>query len=305
MTRFAPVQRLVIFIAMVALSLSVAIAQNPLDEVWIEPSAVDGFVFSPRTIIHRTGTIETLDDKTLTIIVPDPNDATKPLRLSFASSRLIWVEPGFDDDATIAAVERSRRGDHAAAIPQLLAAVNRGPAVWRAQWLSMSLWQSAYAAGRYAPTLELVDQIDARPLPNLIVGGLPIHWTADRLPPAAMQAARDALANADAREATHLCAASWLIGAGADAQATAVLQQIINDTKRPPLAMIAKTLLWRTAPPPTVVENARKWAGAIDRMPMTLTPGPMRLLADRLAAAGEKDVSNELRLSLKHVRPRP
>jgi len=279
------------------------------DDVWIEPVSTDDrrIRFSPRNVIHRKGSVESFDAKTMIFLdsKQTAEDEGESSSLQVASSRVIWVEPGFDDDATIVAIQTFRVGNFKESIAPLLEAINRRPTVWRAQWLSMHLWQAAYQAQRYPATLELINQIDARPLPAMLVGGLPIHWTSERMPPEAMAAASQILANDASLEATKLVAASWLLRQPGDSQAYAVLEAIARQNARPSLAQLASVLIWRKAPPPSIRENRQQWQATLRTLPMTMNPGPMFLLADRLEASGEKETSLELFLSVAVTPSRP
>jgi len=294
--------RITAFMVFVVVIAATALSADPVDRVWIEPPTLKGSnePFSPRKIIERTGTVQRFDDSGMVFFV---EGETTTVQVSAA--RVIWVEPGFNDTETIAALKQFRDEDYAASISPLLASVSRGTEVWRAQWLSMHLWQAAFQAQRYPAVLELVNQIDARPLPPMILGGLPVQWLGERLPTAAIEAAQKTLADDDSLSATKLVAASWLLGQANDAQAVAVLQSLSFQKERPVLALLATTLLWRKALPPDVRVNHRRWRNQLSNMPLTLIPGPTTLVADRLEAAGAADESLELFLSVGMTPTRP
>lgn len=277
-------------------------AAEPVDTIWLEPATVqrDQRPFLPRSLVRRHGTIESFDDQSL-VFSPAGEDGS----LQVASSRVIWAEPGFSDQETIAAVARFRAGQFKESISPLLEAITRRPSVWRAQWLSMHLWQAAYRAQRYPAVLELVEQIDARPSPALLIGGLPIHWADGRLPPAAVEAAHNALAKPSSSPAARLVAASWLLGQSADASAVVVIEAIAEQRERPLLAAIAETLLWRKATPPSLREQRDQWKSRLAELPLTLYPGPAALLAHRLEAIGDREQALELFLSVAVTPPRP
>lgn len=279
-----------------------ALSADEVDRVWLEPPNIKsgGKPFSPRMIIERTGAVQSFDDSGMVFIVE--GEATT---VQVSAARVIWVEPAFSDPETLAALKQFHDEDYAGSISPLLASVSRGTGVWRAQWLSMHLWQAAFQAQRYPAVLELVNQIDARPLPPMILGGLPVHWLSERLPPAAIQAAQKTLAKEDSLSATKLVAASWLLGQPNDANAVAVLQSLVEQKDRPAVALLATTLLSRKALPPDVRVNYRRWRNQLSNMPLTLTPGPTTLVADRLEAAGAADESLELFLSVGMTPSRP
>ncbi len=286
---------------------AVAAVADPTDRVWIEPPSMKdaGEAFSPRAIIQRTGVVQNFDESGMGFVV-DGETTT----VQVAATRVIWVEPGFSAPETIAALKQFHAKEYTASISPLLESVSRDSRVWRAQWLSMHLWQAAFQAQRYPAALELVNQIDARPLPPMILGGLPIHWLGGRLPPAAITAAEKILANNDSLAATKLVAASWLLGQTKDGQtndgqATAVLQSLSEQKERAALAQIAAILLWRKTPPPEVRVNSRRWRDQLSKMPLTLSLGPTAMVADRLEAAGAADESLELFLSVGMTPSRP
>ncbi len=295
--------RLIASLSIIAMLVFPAVqAAEPLDTVWIEPLTAKsgGKPFSPRSIIRRQGTIQSFDEQTLVLIRSGETTAVQ-----VASARVIWAEPGFEDAEIVAAIELFRASESKAAITPLLNAITRGPSVWRAQWLSMQLWQAAYQAERFPAVLELVNQIDARPIPAMTIGGLPVHWTSDRLPPAAVDAARKSLAQSNQLDATRLVAASWLLGHANDQAANAALESLATQSQRPLIAQLATVLLWKKAPPPTVLERHELWSDQVTKLPITLYPGPAVLLADRLEAAGSKELALELFLSIAISSPRP
>lgn len=291
---------------------AVTAVADPTDRVWIEPPSMKdgGEAFSPRAIIQRTGVVQNFDESGMGFMVDGETTAVQ-----VSATRVIWVEPGFSVPETIAALKLFHAKEYAASISPLLESVSRDSRVWRAQWLSMHLWQAAFQAQRYPAVLELVNQIDARPLPPMILGGLPIHWLGGRLPPAAITAAEKILANNDSLAATQLVAASWLLGPTNDGQAndgrandglaSAVLQSLSEQKERAALAQIAAILLWRKTPPPEVRVNSPRWRDQLSKMPLTLVLGPTALVADRLEAAGAADESLELFLSVGMTPSRP
>lgn len=289
-------------VAACILSQSPAAAADPLDTVWLEPTPAkqEEKPFTPRSIIRRQGTVESFDDQALEFI---PAGEERSIRV--ASSRVIWAEPGFADAETTAAVAMFRAGRYKEAIAPLIEAITRRPSVWRAQWLSMHLWQAAYRAERYPAVLELVSQLDSRPLPALIIGGLPIHWIDERLPPAALQAAQGALAQASASPATQLVAASWLLGQSNDQPAVVILEALAEQRERPLLSSLAAAQLWRKVTPPKLREHGADWRSRLEKIPLTLSVGPAALLAHRLEAAGDQEQALELFLSIAITPARP
>lgn len=261
-------------------------AQEPLDQVWFEPAPLQRgeTAFTPRKLIRMTGTVKVLDDRLFEF---EPSGSSDAVRVD--ALRLVWAEPDITEPNAKAAMEAYRSGKHRESIPLFLEAVSARPPVWRAQWLSMHLWQAAYESGRYPATLELVKQIDARPLSPMILGGLPIHWLTTRLPDEAVNAARATLASSDSLDATNLTAASWLLGHPDREQAVAILLAISEQNARPALAQLATALLWQRATPPEVLSESGRWKARLETFPLTLTPGPTFLVGKRLEAAGRED----------------
>jgi hypothetical protein len=169
----------------------------------------------------------------------------------------------------------------------------------------MHLWQAAFQAQRYAATLELVNQIDSRPMPTFVTGGLPIHWAGERMPPEALEAARKALGEEGSLDATKLVAASWLVGNQGDTQAVAVLESLSQQNTKPALAQLSEMLLARRMPPPSIREKRRQFQASLELLPMTLVSGPTLLFADRLEASGDIETSLELFLAAGVTPTRP
>ena len=309
--------RSIVFLLSVLIVVPVkTMAQTGGDQVWIEPAAPSNGeqVFAPRSLIRKRGSVQSFDEKAFVFI---PQGETDAIRI--VAARVIWVEPEFRDAGTIAAVQAFRDGKTEQSIPLLLDAITSGPPVWQAQWLSMHLWQAAFEAQKFPATLELVKQLDARPLPPIILGGLPIQWSHERMPVAAAEAARTVLATAlpasrNAAErlpasndlgAMGLAAASRLLSEPDNRMAMAALRELSLQKERPILAQMATALLWRIAPPPDVIANHASWTKKIDTMPMTLAPGPSFLVAERLEAAGKPEEALPLFLSVAVASPRP
>jgi len=286
----------------VFLSMKTVGAQEPLDQVWLEPAPLQRgeTAFTPRRLIRMTGAVKVLDDRLFEFESSGSSDAVR-----MDASRVVWVEPDFTEPNAKAAMEAYRSGKYRESIPLFLEAVSARPPVWRAQWLSMHLWQAAYESGRYPATLELVKQIDARPLSPMILGGLPIHWLTTRMPDEAVNAARATIASSDSLDATNLSAASWLLGQADREQAVKLLLAISEQNERPALAQLATALLWQRATPPEVLSESGRWMARLETFPLTLTPGPMLLVGKRLEAAGSEDDALQwyLKVALTPARP--
>ncbi len=272
-----------------------------LDRIWIEPAATTNAKspFLPRAISQVVGAVETFDDETLVYVVG--GETALPL----SSARVVWVEPAFDDATTTDALALYRKGEYQVAIAPLLQVISQGPPVWQAQWLSMHLWNAAYQCQKYAAVLELVNQIDNRPVPLLVLGGLPLRWTNEAASPAAIEAAVKCLSQNDRSDATRLVAASWLIGQNDDRQAVETLELLSKQSERPAISQLAAVLLWRKTPPPAIRDKSRDWELRLGRLPLTLYAGPAVLAAQTWEAIGDDDRSIECLLSVALTPPRP
>lgn len=277
-------------------------AQESFDQVWLEPAPLQRgeTAFTPRKLIRMTGAVKVLDDRLLEF---EPSGSSDAVRVD--ASRVVWAEPDLTDPNAKSAMEAYRSEKYRESIPLFLEAISARPPVWRAQWLSMHLWQAAYESGRYPATLELVKQIDARPLAPMILGGLPVHWLTTRMPDEAVSAARATLASSAALDATNLTAASWLLGQPDREQAVAILLAISEQNERPALAKLATALLWQRATPPEVLTESSRWKERLKTFPITLVPGPTLLIGQRLEAAGSQDDALECYLKVTLTPSRP
>ena len=93
------------------------------------------------------------------------------------SSRVLWIE--WDDQSDLdkqlcSAFTNGRDQEVLAGLSEVL---NQRPPVWRQQWLTMLGTVSAWRTHRGRISLELVSQLDKRPLPLMTVAWLPISWT--------------------------------------------------------------------------------------------------------------------------------
>ncbi len=270
------------------------------DRIWLEhrPPTNNRTGFLPQRIRVVDCDVESIDDA---VIVYHRDGVVQKA----SSAQVIWIEPSFDDSEIEAALKLYTSGMFKESIQPLLSAIEQGPPVWRAQWLSLHLWNATYASQRFAATLAVVSQIAARPLPDLILGGLPIHWINENLPVAAIDAAMSELSREGSPPAARLVAASWLIGGSSDPQAVATLNQLVTQNERPAIARLAAALLWKKSPPPELVRLSSDWQRRLENYPTTLYSGPAILLAQRLELAAQPGRALELYLSVSVTPPRP
>ncbi len=270
------------------------------DRVWLEPirptaSQSDWYA---RSIETRSGTILSLDSQQLRWVVA--GDESESL---VASHRVLWIEPGRSPDTERAALKLFAGGKFAESVRPLLDSVGERPPVWRQQWLSMLASYASWRGSRSAIALELVSQLDNRPLAPMAIAWLPIAWRSGAQSVDAIDAGRARLA--DSSPATRLVAASWLLSSADRAGATATLEQLAVNKERPLIARLAAALLWRVAAPPQVTESMGQWQQTIESLPMALQVGPTITLIEKLRAAGQVEAARRHQLSLKLTPPFP
>ena len=188
------------------------------------------------------------------------------------------------------------RGEYSSSLEKLPEILAAKPPIWRQQWLTMNAAVAAWKSGRADIALELVSQLDRRPLPPVAIAWLPIAWTNRSLPANVIDAANSRLA--DPSPVVRLVAASWLLSSPQRSQAMAILKQLETEDRKE-IARFARILSWRTASPPEVVESSGGWEAAIDSLPMIWQTGPLTLMIDKLRTANQLESANRLRWSLE------
>ncbi len=270
-----------------------AAAAKP-DRVWLAPSKPTAAQsrWYPQAITVIVGRVVSLDDKQLEILVSGDEVPTR-----VAAHRVTWIRPGAISDKQSSALQRYADKDYGGALRPLLDSLNDRPPVWRQQWLSMLAADAAWRSSRSEIALELVSQLDTRPLAPYVLAWLPIAWKNDRQPASSVLAAEQRLADKSA--AVRLVAASWLLASPSRNQAATVLKQLAADTERPAIAQLAAAVLWRTATPPQVSQHADDWQQQLDELPIVLQTGPMLTLSGRFESAGLEREAKQLKLSLE------
>ncbi len=281
-------------------SLASAACAPCQDRIWLEPQrpTESQSRWYPRSIETRSGKIIRFDASQLQIVVDGDEVATL-----IAATRVLWVEPGDRSPAELAALQLFADGQYAQSVRPLLDVLAQRPPVWRQQWLSMTAAYAAWRSSRGAIAIELVSQLDKRPLAPLTIGWLPIAWRGGAPQPEAIDAAQKRLT--DPSPAVRLVAASWLLSSQHRSPATAVLQQLAVNDERPLIAVLAEAVLWRVATPPQVVESIGDWQQKLDSLPMVLQVGPTITLIEKLRSAGRTEAATHLELSLKLTPPFP
>lgn len=257
----------------------------------------------PRPLTTHNGTVTQFDGDQIAILI---DGQTVPTR--FASQRVLEIESAETPEDQAVAIDLFRRGDFAAALPALVRSVSdhdasSRPPVWRQQWLSMLAAQAAMRSGRGDIAIELVAQLDARPLPAMTLGLLPIDWTGSiggndpRIDVAAARASSDSLA-------VKLVVASWLLRSPKyRSAAESAVQRLAAQRDRPWIATLAGQLIWRTRPPPEIEANLTRIEQEIDALPMAFQTGPMISLLNLARDSGSKDAVKKWDMVLEMAAP--
>lgn len=288
-------QGLVGLLAMLPCSASAA------DHVWLEPQRPTSTQsrWYPRAIERLSGDVRAFDGKVLRILVTGDEAET-----TVSAHRVLWIERDDSTDAETEAIRLYVEGDFGKSLSRLPSVLQQRPPVWRQQWISMLAACAAWKSGRSKIALELVGQLDRRPLPPLAIAWLPVAWQNRAQPADAVTEAKERLSDPSA--AVQLVAASWLISSPHRSQAVDALKQL-RSHPRAELARLADVLLWRTATPPQVIESSENWQRKIDALPMVLQTGPTRTMVDKLRASGQSDAAEHLQwsLDLTPIHPAP
>ncbi|MDA8743128.1 hypothetical protein N9N28_00720 [Rubripirellula amarantea] len=299
--------RLILAIWLSANAMSNANAQSPrstspLDRVWLEPkrptqSQSDWY---PQAIEQLEGRIVEFDDKQLSIAEGQTKDKT-----IVAARRVLWIEPGEVSDGEPRVIDAFENGDNRAVLADLAEVLKARPPVWRQQWLTMLGANSAKLSGRAKISLELVSQLDRRPLPAMVVAWAPIAWTPERSNDPTIQSSLARLQ--DPSPLTQLVAASWLLSSSHRNDALETIQTLATNEDRPSVMTLARCLLWTTASPPEVKANYQQWLDELETIPISLSVGPTVSLQRKLQAAGLSQAANALEWSLEltPVHPHP
>jgi len=263
--------------------------------------SADATRWHSRPLVTLTGTIVRFDAEQIQVL---GNDQTVPT--GYAADRVVDIAftqiPGDQREA----IAQFQQQNFAAALPALIRCVSdretdSRPPVWRQQWLSMLAAQAAMRSNRGEIAIELVKQLDARPMPLMVLALLPIDWTGsvgEPLREAAVQAA------ASDSPAVKLVAASWLLRSREyRASADAALGRLANQRDRPELAGLAEMLRWRAKPPPEIQAGIMDWETEIQSLPMVMRTGPMICLLDVARQVGLQEVARKWELVLKHAVP--
>lgn len=266
----------------------------------------------PDALTTLAGTVQTFDSKQLSIVISGSTAGGSAVPQRYAAERVLEIKLGSVPDDQKAAIDAFNKGRFTDAVKGFVASVSKTvaserPPVWRQQWLSMMAAQAAYRSGRGEIALEIVQQLDARPLPPMTLGILPIDWTGRTITNQVAQTSLIAVAVKRAASdsmAVKLVAASWLLHSPKyrDA-ASAALDRIASQTERKWIASLAGQLRWRTKLPPEIQSKWRDWEKEIQLMPMALQTGPLFSLTHHVETAGLEDATRKLKLALEFAAP--
>ncbi|MGI9469926.1 MAG: hypothetical protein ACR2NZ_00240 [Rubripirellula sp.] len=287
------VMPIVRFLLLLGCCASIAASAKGVDRVWIQPPRPTSTEsdWYPRSIEVREGRVILFDGKQLRVICTGDEAETV-----IASGRVIWIEPDPVSDLEQEAVDLFEQGEHAASLLRLPDILKQRPPVWRQQRITMLSAVNAWLSGRASIALELVGQLDRRPLPLAVVAWLPIAWENGALSTETLEAAKNRLE--DPSPAVRLVAASWLLSASDRNQAITTLKSL-EQHPRVEIARLAEVLLWRITAPPQVADLATQWQARLDALPMALQTGPTKTVINKLRAAGQSERADQLKWSLE------
>ena len=278
--------------------------------VWIAPSskAAKWDTWYPPAIHVVEGHLIQFDHRGLRI---EPLGG-KP-ESAFAATRVMWVElldPNESSQQLLESYVEGRYGESLKALPPALKA---RPPVWRQQQLTMIASCAGCWSGQEKISLNLISQLDRRPLPPVVLGWAPIAWkgypfdpSRRRVPAASwVTAAKESLD--DKSPLARLVAASWLLSSPERPVAIKQIKELITKKDRPSVAALAYCLLWSTATPPQVKSNQTKWMRQLEQLPLPLQMGPMMVLERKLQATGESELAGflEQSINLTPIAPHP
>ena len=265
------------------------------DRIWLEPAqpTVGQGNWYPRNIEVLSGRVIALDAEQFRVIPEGQNAETVT-----SAARVLWVEPEQVSDLEKSMIDLFKEGKYAQSLSGLPDALKSRPPVWRQQWLTMLSANSAWLGGRPSVALELVGQLDRRPLPAMVLAWLPVVWENDRQSPVVIRAAKERAQ--DSSSAVRLVVASWLLSSTDRNQGLQIINELVKDSRTSKaISQLARVLAWRVTPPPQVAALRQTWEKQIAALPMANQTGPNRLLMNKLRASGQAEEAKRLQLSLE------
>ena len=262
------------------------------DTIWLAPNDSTTQVqnWYVKSVEKLRGEVKQFDDKAIIII-----EESSSREVRHVSSRVLWIE--WDDQSDLdkqlcSAFANGRDQEVLAGLSEVL---NQRPPVWRQQWLTMLGTVSAWRTHRGRISLELVSQLDKRPLPLMTVAWLPISWT-NRVETDVV--VRDAVDRIDdPSELVRLAASSWLLTSAHRKLAIETLERLMQ-SERKEVALLAETLSWRIKSPIEAKQSVKQWKEFVANLPLVLQTGPIILLRDKLESAGDESTAKLLEWSL-------
>lgn len=262
--------------------------------------------YGPAIRRQRLG-ISEFDQRRLTAMKPvgatdvSGNDAAgTDSSISVRSDQIVWIRPDnrLDDEAE--GLKQIAGGQHDQALRTLLQSLKGRPPVWRQQFISMAASQSAARSGRGAIALELIRQLDARPLPPVILGWLPIQWRSRAVPALSKQDAVKKFPSDSAADSKllRLVLASWQLDEQSES-AIATLKTLSRNKDDKLIASLATIVQFRVANPIEVKREWKRTLSRIESLPVAMQMGPLIMLAEKLMAAGEQPEAEKLITSLE------
>ncbi|NND99672.1 MAG: hypothetical protein HKN47_20330 [Pirellulaceae bacterium] len=284
----------VVLLTIVVITVGADGASNAADHVWIapaKPTAAEG-TWYPKAIEQLRGKVILLDAKQLRFQV-DGDEAETLI----AAYRVLWITSDDLSDKETLALKLFASGQYQQSLRPFIDSLADRPPVWRQQSNSMMAAMAAWRSNQAALALELVSQLDSRPLAPLTIAWLPVDWNGGKSSPSLVDAAKAELDNPSA--AVRLVASSWLISSPARTQARQTLGRLAIDNQRPIVARLAEILSWRMVPPPEVGDALPTWQAKIDALPLVLQTGPIRSVIRNCQSAGLPDKVKRLELSIE------
>lgn len=266
---------------------------DSLDQIWLAPTKPTSSTsrWYPQPIQTYQVQVIDFDAKQLTYAVTNPA-AYDDHNVTVAADRVLWIEPGGLPEGQSTMIRLFDDGEFGKSLSYLPDVLKARPPVWRQQWLTMMSACAAHRSGRAKIALDLVDQLDRRPLPPIVIAWLPIQWKGGASPAAIEEEASRRID--DDSPLVQLVAASWLLSSPERRVAVTKLLALTRNRDRPSVARLAQVLLWTTKPPTEVIESESKWLDQLDSLPMVLQAGPTIALERKLRAAGQVDSANRL-----------
>ncbi|MGC6441220.1 MAG: hypothetical protein ACON4H_01060 [Rubripirellula sp.] len=262
------------------------------DTIWLAPNDSTTQVqnWYVKSVEKLRGEVKQFDDNAIIII-----EESSSREVRHVSSRVLWIE--WDDQSDLdkqlcSAFANGRDQEVLAGLSEVL---NQRPPVWRQQWLTMLGTVSAWRTHRGRISLELVSQLDKRPLPLMTVAWLPISWT-NRVETDVV--VRDAVDRIDdPSELVRLAASSWLLTSAHRELAIETLERLMQ-SERKEVELLAETLSWRIKSPIEAKQSVKQWKEFVANLPLVLQTGPIILLRDKLESAGDESTAKLLEWSL-------